>query len=71
MVSMMLETVLRALRLGKRAPTFDEIRRETYWLGSRHRGEVLEGALIELRGLQPRSSRAGLLQAIILKERAA
>ncbi len=60
-----------ARRLDRRSPTFSEIRQETYWLGSRHKGNVLEGALLELKALDANSQRADLLRAIILKERTA
>jgi hypothetical protein len=43
----------------------DAIRSEIYFLGSRHRGEVLKGAIEELKspGLEPDRSR--LLRAVI------
>ncbi len=58
-------------RIGRSSPTTGEIRKESYWLGSRHKGRILEGALLELKGLDMNSRRAEVLKAIILKERAA
>ena len=57
--------------IGRPLPTFSEIRQESYWLGSRHNGRILEGAVSELKGLDADSRRADLLNAIILKERTA
>lgn len=43
----------------------DDIRSEIFFLGSRHQGEALDGALAELRApnLEPRRSR--LLRAVV------
>jgi len=68
----MLNTLMRMLsRLGRQEPTVHEIRQEHYWLGSRHRGDILAGAKRELVGLNPNSRRADLLNAIVLRERTA
>ncbi len=55
----------------RRAPTLREIRQECYWLGSRHGGNILEGARLELKALSPNSKRAGLLRTIILRQQVA
>ncbi len=68
----MLRKWLQSLgKLGGEAPTFTEIRQESFRLGSRHQGEIAKGAELELKSLDPRSRRALLLNAIILKERTA
>lgn len=68
----MLNVFVNALsRLGRDAPTFNEVRREVFLLGGRHQGEVLAGARKELETAEPGSRRASLLQAVILKEQTA
>lgn len=68
----MLQKMLKALAdLSCESPSLTEIRKETFWLSSRHKGHVLEGAQLELKSLPPHSRRAQLLKAIILKERTA
>ena len=68
----MLRKWLQALgSMGREAPSFTEIRKESFHLGNRHQGKVLEGAQLELKDLDPHSKRAALLNAVILKERTA
>jgi hypothetical protein len=68
----MLHTFINALsKLGRDAPTFAEVRKEVFLLGGRHKGQVLEGARLELEAAAPGSRRAGLLQAVIAKEQTA
>lgn len=68
----MLHTFVNALsRLGRDAPSFNEVRKEVFLLGGRHQGQVLEGARKELAAAEPGSKRANLLQAVILKEQTA
>jgi hypothetical protein len=71
MLSTLGRMLSRLFRLDRQAPSSSEIRQESYWLGSRHQGDILAGAKRELVGLNPNSRRAALLNAIVLKERAA
>jgi hypothetical protein len=50
------------------APSAD-VRAETWALGARHRGEVIQGAQLELRAPGVTSGRARLLRAVIRHRR--
>jgi hypothetical protein len=68
----MLNAFVNALsKFGRDAPSFAEVRKEVFLLGGRHKGNVLEGARLELETAEPGSRRASLLQAVILKEKTA
>jgi hypothetical protein len=55
--------ILSTLRL--RRFTEREVRAEAYFLGTRHRGAIVDGARLELQNARLEPRRAALLRAVI------
>lgn len=51
--------------LGIRQVSMREVRAEAFFLGNRHKGEIVEGARIELRAPDLDPHRAAVLRAVI------
>jgi hypothetical protein len=51
--------------LGIRQVSMREVRAEAFFLGNRHKGEIVAGARKELRGPELDANRAALLRAVI------
>lgn len=61
---MTLWNMLRTL-LGVRPVSLREVRAEAFFLGNRHKGQIVEGAREELRAADLNPDRAALLRAVI------